>query len=374
MKGAVKLISIRGITLFLHWSFLLLLAIIILMNNSIGNTVDRLSWSLLFVAAILFCIVLHELGHALIALSFGIKAHNILLLPIGGVASIEKFPSNPKQEVFISASGPLVNISIALVLYFLVLRHQNIPDFSFTSFSLSLNFLYNLFLANIALAAFNLIPAFPMDGGRILRALLGFRINHISATNITGIIGKIIAIVFIGLGIILVNFSLPLIGLFIIFSADTEKYYLHIQSMIKGIKIKEVAIQGYFGLSANLTVKEAAGILMNNFNKYFILTENARPIASLKRMDIISALAEKKYDSILKSLTQHEIISFNGNDDVESILDILANHETLNYPVTIDGVIIGVVNFNQVIEYVLLNNTGSENFEKVKSLAKLVSY
>jgi predicted transcriptional regulator len=143
---------------------------------------------------------------------------------------------------------------------------------------------------------------------------------------------------------------------------------------VKGLRIRDVAIHGYSGLSADLTVKEAAAILANNFNRYFMLTDSSRPVATINRMDIISALAEKKYDTKLKHLLHHEVISFDGNDDLASVLDVLARHETTNYPVTVNGQISGVVNFNQVIEYILLHSTGGEAYSRVSSLAHLLSY
>lgn len=374
MKGAVKLISVRGINLFLHWSFLLLLVLVILLNGNIGTPVDQFAWSSLFVAAVFVCVTLHELGHALVAGIFGIRAHNILLLPIGGVASIEKFPANPRQELAISASGPAVNLVIAGLLYLFVVRNMPSPISAGHALGVGGHFVYNLYLANLGLAVFNLIPAFPMDGGRILRALLAFRVNYINATNIAGVVSKIVAVALIGAGVVLVNFLLPMIGIFIILSSDTEKYYLQIQALAKGLKIGDVAIHGYFGLNANLTVKEAAAILINNFNRYFILTDNSRPVATINRMDIISALAEKKYDVRLKHLLHHEVISFEGSDDLASVLDVLARHEAIHYPVTVNGQISGIVNFNQVIEYILLHSTGDEAYSKVSSLAHLLSY
>ena len=120
MRGAFTIISFRGLNLSIHWTFLLIIGWLIMVNVRSGNNVEQLVWSLLFVLGILVCVLLHELGHALMAARFGINAKNIVLLPIGGIASIERFPGNPRQEISISIAGPLVNIALAsLILLFL---------------------------------------------------------------------------------------------------------------------------------------------------------------------------------------------------------------------------------------------------------------
>lgn len=373
MRGAYKLLSIRGINIFIHWTFLLLIGWVLLVNASMGNNIEQLTWSVLFILAVFACVALHELGHALTAARFGIKAKNVILLPIGGIASLEKFPDNPQQELAISIAGPFVNIVIAGLLWLIALPHT---AFFETPQNASImhghDFLYNLRIVNIGLAVFNLIPAFPMDGGRILRALLGFKLNYIEATSIVTTVGKIIAVTFIVLGILFINPFLPVIGIFIIFSAGTEEYYLRLKSLVQGIKLNEVLMYDYNSLQANMTVQEAANILNSNHSKYFVLMDGVNPVGAINRMEIVKAIAEMNYKEPLKNLVKEKLQYLNGNKEVETVLEKLAHNDERIYPVMDNSHFLGVVNLNHIIEYLLLNKVDTKEYGRIKSLVGLL--
>lgn len=373
MRGASKILSIQGITLYVHWTFLLLFGWVLLINASTGNNVEQLSWSVLFIIAVFGCVALHEFGHALMARRFGIDAKSIVLLPIGGIASIEKFPDNPKQELLISFAGPMVNIAIAILLWVLLLpgttfwdRPQDI------SIMHGHDFVRNLQIVNLGLAAFNLIPAFPMDGGRILRALLSFKLNYIQATTIAANIGKAIAIAFIALGILFINPLLAFIGVFILFAAGTEEYYLRLKSLVKGIKLNEVLMYDYNSLQSNMTVQEAANILDSNHSKYFVLMEGTKPAGSIKRLEIIKAVADMKYNEPLKNLVNEKLEFLEGNQPVEVVLEKLAQNEERIFPVMENSNFKGVVNLHHVIEHMLLHKADTRDYGRLKSLVGLL--
>jgi len=375
MHGAITLPPIRGIHVYIHWTFLLLFGWIVLVNTEQENTLTELFWSVLFVLAVFACVLLHELGHSVVAARFGIKANNIVLLPVGGVAAIEKFPDNPRQELLISFAGPLVNVFIALLLtpFFhpYALLSQGLSG---NGISHATSFLYSLYIANIVLAVFNLAPAFPLDGGRIFRALLAlvFRINYIRATTIASFTGKLVAVIFIGAGIILFNPILPLIGIFIIFAASTEEYYLRLRSLVKGIKLKEVMMYDYNSLEANMPVKEAANILLNNHSDYFILMDNGTPIGSINRMEIIKAVAEMKYELLLKQLLKEDLQYLQAEEDVDNVLERLAGSDNRVYPVMENSHFAGVINFSHLIEYLLLHKATTKEYGRVRSLVGLI--
>jgi len=373
MRGAYKLLSIRGINISVHWTFLLLIGWVLLVNGSRGNNIEYLSWSVLFILAVFACVTLHELGHALMAARFGIKAKDIILLPIGGIASIEKFPENPRQELAISIAGPLVNIVIASLIWLILLPNSSFLE---TPQDISImhghDFLYNLRIVNIGLAVFNLIPAFPMDGGRILRALLGFKLNYIQATTIATNVGKFIAVIFIAAGILLINPFLPVIGIFIIFSAGAEEYYLRLKSLVKGIKLNEVLMYDYNALQTNMTVKEAANILMSNHSKYFVLMDGANPVSTINRLEIIKAISEMNYDEPLKKLVTKELDYLNGSQEVETVLEKLAHNDERIFPVMENNQFVGVVSLNHIIEFMLLHKVNTKEYGRIKSLVGLL--
>lgn len=375
MKGTLKIVTLKGIHLSVHWTFLLLVGWVALVNMVEGTDPARLVWSILFILAVFACVTLHELGHALAARRFGIRAKDIVLLPIGGTASIEKFPDNPRQELAISIAGPAVNILIALLLWLL----QD-PGHSFwmrpqgpSTFSPPI-FLYDLRLVNVGLAGFNLIPAFPMDGGRILRALLGFRINYVRATAIAAAIGKAIAGIFIGFAILTFSPILALIGIFILLSAGTEEHYLRLRSLVKDIRLDEVLMHDYAGLDASAEVREAASVLMSNHSKYFVLMNGPVPIGAINRLEIVKAMAEKRYNEKLLDVVKPgpTLNALDGAATVDTVLEELARDDERLYPVMEHGQFEGVVNLNHIVEYLLLHKAGEEEYGRIRSLTGLL--
>src|ERR1051326_3193539 len=172
MKSSWRLATISGIKVSVHWTFFLLLLWVLFSTYQQTKNFDQAGIMVLFILAIFVCVVLHEFGHALMAKSFGIKTKSITLLPIGGIAQMEQFPEKPSQELLIAFAGPAVNIVIAGIFYLVMFSMKLVPSVSQPISISGNNFLFYLFSSNIALAIFNLIPAFPMDGGRVLRAIL----------------------------------------------------------------------------------------------------------------------------------------------------------------------------------------------------------
>jgi Zn-dependent protease len=218
MQGTFKVMTVRGVPVFLHWTFLLVLAWMLFVNVSAGNDFRGYVWSFIFFLSVVACIALHDAGHAMAAYRFGISPKKIVLMPVGDVAGDESFSAKPIQELVISLAGPLVNSIIALLLLFffpaykgLWPMHESIGDVA------SGSFFYHLYILNIAFAVFNLIPAFPMDGGRVFRSLLSMQLSNIRATSVVRVVGKIIGLLFVIVGIIIFKPVLPLIGLFIFF-------------------------------------------------------------------------------------------------------------------------------------------------------------
>jgi len=211
-----KLGNLAGIGVYLHWSFWLLPAWILLSGGGLAGAVG----SVLFVFAIFGCVVLHELGHALMARHYGIGTRDITLYPIGGVASLERMPRRPSQELAIALAGPAVNVVIAGMLFTVLLVAgigAQTPTFSLIGGS----FLLNLLAVNVALVVFNMLPAFPMDGGRVLRAFLAMRVPYLRATEIAVRVGQGVAIV-LGLIGLLTGGTLLFVALFVFLAAQAE--------------------------------------------------------------------------------------------------------------------------------------------------------
>jgi stage IV sporulation protein FB len=202
----------------MHGTFVLFLIWIAADQFSSGGW-SNAAWGVGLVCLVFACVVMHEFGHVLAARGFGIRTPDITLLPIGGVAHLERIPEDPKEEIIVAIAGPLVSALLSLIFWsahgFEPVNVQHQPD----SF---MEVIGSLAAVNGGLLVFNLIPAFPMDGGRVLRAMLGFRISHLKATQLAAAIGKFIALLMAGLGIVVPMPMLVLLGMFIYTSAKRE--------------------------------------------------------------------------------------------------------------------------------------------------------
>lgn len=222
MLRSWKIGHLAGIGLHIHWTFFLLPALAAFQVISGGGTWLAAVDAVIFVLAIFGCVVLHELGHALTARRFGIATHDITLLPIGGVARLARMPKNPWQELAIAAAGPAVNVAIAVALA-TGLAVGGLLSPGAASASGAGVWFVNLIAVNLALVAFNLLPAFPMDGGRVLRSLLAMRLPYLRATRIAATVGQVLAVV-LGLVGLFVFFNplLMLVALFVFVAARGE--------------------------------------------------------------------------------------------------------------------------------------------------------
>lgn len=217
MSNATTIANIRGIPIRVHISLWILLPII-----AMTGPYPPIPWGLVFAASLFACVALHELGHALVALSKGVRVRDILLLPIGGVAQMEEMPSEPRDEIRIAAAGPAVSLLLALIFGFIgmLLMLSFGPQAVLRAPVLSLPIQLAFF--NLILALFNLAPSFPMDGGRIFRAWMTPRVGKVEATRRAAKIGRIMAVAFGLVGLFSMNFFLIAIAVFIYFSAGAE--------------------------------------------------------------------------------------------------------------------------------------------------------
>lgn len=239
-----------GIPVRIHFTFPLILVIFGIRAAMTGGLGEAL-WTVLFVLIVFVCVVLHEFGHSLQIMRYGIPVRDIVLLPIGGMARAERIPENPWQEIVVAISGPLVNFVLATI-FFAILY------FTGSSFDPDVSLVASLFWINIVLGVFNLVPAFPMDGGRILRGLLATRLPYLRATRYARAVGQLIALGFVVLGFISSSFiMLPVIAVFIFFGAMSEETMIRVRLTLEGKQLGEFVRAGQVGFDPETTVEEA---------------------------------------------------------------------------------------------------------------------
>src|SRR6266566_1593495 len=285
MRWSIKIARIAGIEVRIHITFLLFLAWIGFTYYKVGGSVAATEGPL-FILALFGCVLLHEFGHALAARAFGIHTPDITLLPIGGVARLERMPEKPVQELVIALAGPMVNVVIAFGLFVAggsqaFLNPSNVEGGGLIA---------QLLTINILLLLFNLLPAFPMDGGRVLRALLATRLSYARATQVAANIGQGFAFVFGFIGLIW-NPFLIFIALFVYIGATQEAALAQMKDVSRRFPVSSAMVREFRTLSQNATLQEAVDALLATSQHDFPVVDEAGNVAGvLTRHDLIAAL------------------------------------------------------------------------------------
>lgn len=297
MKGTFRIANISGIPLRIHWTFLLILIWVVFAGMDSSGTIEISHLSNLFISVftLFACVILHELGHALAARRYGIKTRNIVLLPFGGIAMLERLPVEPKHELIVALAGPMVNFLIALVfLPFLLMIDGNALDaminfllnFSrgaFPPYSVTfLNwFLFFMVSLNIVVGIFNLIPAMPMDGGRVLRALLATQFPKYKATQLAAITGAVLSGLLAIYGVIELNWILVFIGLYVFTSAFGEFRTVKNEMFLAKNKVHQLMDNSFGYIHANSNLEEAINAFQNGEHNYLLVKDEEEKILGI---------------------------------------------------------------------------------------------
>ena len=357
MKGVLKLGKIAGISIEVHWTFTLLLLWVVFLDIQRGGTTDSALMNVILILLLFLCVVLHELGHALAARRFEINTKKITLLPIGGVASLEKMPEKPWQELIVALAGPAVNLIIAILLL-LVVPLKNYFGLDADSLAQLLaaprleTLLFYLLIANLMLVVFNLIPAFPMDGGRVFRALLSFTMDRTRATEIAAAIGQALAVVFFMLGLFF-NPFLILIALFIFLAAYGESQMVKQKSLVEGHFVKEALLTNITPLNPENNLEDVFKIILSGTEKDFVVTENENIVGILSHKDIIKNA--KNGSAKVRSIMATKFKTVKAMDELIKFFDLINSEKQRFFPV-IDNSnkLIGAIDTNNVREFLLL--------------------
>ena len=257
MKWSLKLGKLFGIDVYMHFTFVLLLVFLGFFYWDATQDVGASLRGVAFVLALFGCVVLHELGHALMARRYGIRTRNITLLPIGGVARLERIPEKPRQELWVALAGPAVNVVIAVLLLLGLVATRGFGPVAAWSLTGGSGW-ERLILLNLILAGFNLLPAFPMDGGRVLRALMSLRLGRRRATAIAANVGQGMAIAFGVVGFFY-NPFLIFIGIFVYLGAQAEAAHVEQQSALSGLRVRDAMMTRFRTLAVDDTLAQEIG-------------------------------------------------------------------------------------------------------------------
>ncbi|RVB80405.1 MULTISPECIES: site-2 protease family protein [unclassified Mesorhizobium] len=321
MGWSLNLGTIAGTTVRVHFTFLLLLVWIWLTHYRIGGT--PAAWEgVAFIIAVFACVVLHEFGHIAAARYFGISTPDITLFPIGGVARLERMPEEPRQEFVIAVAGPLVNVAIAALIFALLGGSAGVEQMAGIEDPRT-NFLARLAGVNVFLVLFNMIPAFPMDGGRILRAALAARLSWSRATQIAATIGQGLAFVFGFLGLFY-NPLLIFIGIFVYLAAAAEAQNAQIREVATSVLVGDVMITEFARLDRSATLDEAIEMLLATTQHEFPVIDSAGHLEGLvTRNDMIRTLKEKGPAEPVASAMRNDIPKIHYRKSLEESLRLM---------------------------------------------------
>lgn len=374
MKWSLKLGKLLGIDVYLHVTFLLLLAFLAFTYWRATQNIAATLQGVAFVVALFGCVLLHELGHALMARRYGIRTRDISLLPIGGIARLERMPEKPMQEFWVAVAGPAVNVVIAAVLFIglaLTGGFRAPEEITVTTGS----FWHRLMVLNLFLVVFNLLPAFPMDGGRVLRALLSTRLGRRRATAIAAKVGQGMAVLFVVVGFFY-NPFLIFIGIFVYLGAQAEAGSVEMQSALAGLRVRDAMMTRFRTLTAQDPVAKAVQELLAGSQQDFPVLENDQPVGMLRRNDLVKALSEGRREAVVTEAMCRDCETVDEAAPLKGVVEAMHARQCATMPVVAGGRMVGLLTLENISEMIMvraaMGTNGStqpmaETPERVKS-------
>ena len=360
MRGSYKIARAAGIDVKVHWTFLILLAWVFLSFWGRGGDLDAALYGVGGVLAIFGCVVLHEYGHALAARRYGIKTRDITLLPIGGVAQLARIPEDPRRELVVALAGPAVNVVIAAAaLAYLLATGQEVNFLGFLNGERGLDpryFAENVFEVNVALVLFNLIPAFPMDGGRVLRALLALRWDRAKATRLAAGVGRTLAVAFVFLGFFY-SFWWVFIGLFVYLGATSESRAVLTKSALDGYQVRDVLMTNYTTLYEHEPLQRAVDVLLAGQEREFLVMDlDGVVVGVLTREAIIRGLDGRRDGVRVKDAALADPLELPLQMSLDEAYELMMAKRATVCPVYDGRRLAGMLNQENVQEFLLLRS------------------
>lgn len=363
---SIVLFRVGGTDVRLHPTFLLLLAWIGIVGWMRGGAPAALS-GVVFVALLFVCVLLHEFGHVFAARRYGIETRDITLLPIGGVAALERMPEKPSQEIAVALAGPAVNVAIALVLLAgLSVQGGDMETKTFTDIEKpEMGLMAQLIAANVSLVVFNLIPAFPMDGGRVLRAILATRMGYVAATRLAASVGQIMAIVLGFLGLF-GNPVLILVAVFVFLAASGEAGFVEARTLTRGLRARDAMITSFAKLGPQSNIGTAADLLLRTTQHEFPVVDGAGRVRGIvTREDIVIALQKEGEGAAILEVMREDVPIVGETTSLSAIFERMQREGTRFVAVTDESqTLVGYLTPENIAELVMIGSARARREER----------
>lgn len=353
MRWSFPIGRIAGIRIDVNFTFLLLLALAVLFSPPEARTLPRALGMLGLLGLLFLCVLLHELGHALMARRYGIVTREITLTGIGGVARLERMPEKPAQEIAIALAGPGVNLILAVATgAWLVLRGESVAQFEANVHLAQIG--EWLFTANVVMMLFNLIPAFPMDGGRVLRGILAMFLPFARATRIATTIGQGIAILFAIGALFSSQPQLAIIALFVFIAAGEERSFVQSRSSLSGMQVSAAMMTAFVSLETRHDISHAVELLLASSQQDFPVLEGGQFLGMLSRDDIVKGLREEGGESPVGRLVRLDCDPLESTMPLDAALQRMRAARQSALPVVARGRLVGLLTLENIGELMLV--------------------
>ncbi len=350
MKDSIKIFSISGIPIELHISFVVLMLFLFITSIYFGSP-----GFIFYILLLFFFVFLHELAHSLVAKRYNVKISKIILLPFGGVSAMEHIPEEPSKELAIAIAGPLLNfLAVAITLVPVLLLPSGTATFQEVFFSLGmprnlLELAAIILKVNLLLGAFNLlVPALPMDGGRILRAALAMKIGFAAATDISVDVAKVIAILMFVFGFLFSPW-LALIAFFIYIGAMQEAQITLISSVLRGVKVRDIMSTGVISLSPGMSLNEATDVMIAHRHMGYPVVQSDEVIGIFTFADLAKVEKERWASTVVEQVMTKEVISSSPDEDATDALFKMHSHGIGRLPVFVGGKLVGIISKTDIL-------------------------
>jgi len=368
---SIRIATVKGIEIKVHLTFLFIILWAAIEGGAgIGGGLRGAIFGIVSTTLLFFCVVLHELGHSFQALRYKVKVRNITLLPIGGVAQMESIPEKPSQELAISLAGPAVNFAIAILVtqigaylsqpaYLLSDTGQRVLSWILDGLFYGTDWkalIFYLLSMNVSLGAFNLIPAFPMDGGRVLRALLALRLDYLRATRIAVNVGRGLAVLLGVAGLILFQFPLVLIAVFIYAGGGYERQMVEVKKALQGLQVSQAVTRQLRTVTPTTLLTHVVDLIFHGYQSNFPVVEGRQLVGVLVREDILATLRERGPNVPVGQVMRTDFPVVNLSDSLLHVQQLIAKSGVKAVPVIEDGFFRGLITLNNINEtYTLLS-------------------
>ncbi|MBI4910550.1 MAG: site-2 protease family protein [Acidobacteria bacterium] len=349
--GSIFVVRLFGVPVRFHFTFVLLVILLVVFGMEGPSGAE----SAIYVLALFLSVLLHELGHALVGRHYGIRTVEIVLFPIGGVARVERNPK-PREELWIAIAGPIVNILLAAILIGIAAGVSGTIQWQ-KVFQGKGELLSQIAAGNLILALFNLLPAFPMDGGRVLRAMLAMKRPETVATEMASRAGRILAMLMGIYGLVSANYMLVFVAFFVYLGAVQENAAVHGRALTQGVPVRDAMITDFRTLSHGQTIRDAANILLSGSQQDFPVMHGEQVMGLLGRNALIRAMAQEGPEAYVAAAMNREYVALQPSMDLSEAMPLMAQAGSCALVMEEDR-LVGLLTAENLTEYLVLRRLG----------------